>query len=246
MNQPRTIDYEAAEKKAYKKNLLAFSKNPFTPDSIKRMQSYAKKHFFDIEDVMKKVKEDEMFARIFVKDPFRQSVHENEAASFIRKNKTVSKFKKLPISGANALFLHDGRVITKKERDGLNLSIKSIDFYWEVKSKNGETLKFYASHKYTNEDGGSQDNQYNEQRLFLKNSRKSKMGKNVFFVAICEGNYYNKPSKKESLSKLECMLNDDTSAQNTCISLAQFDDYIEQKSKLILEETPKRRIRKIK
>jgi sRNA-binding carbon storage regulator CsrA len=117
------------------------------------MQNFAKKTFLDLSVVMLKVKEDSVFARMFVKNPMRQSIHEEEAAKFIQENKEVVKFEKLPASGQNSLFLHNGNIISKKERDELKLSLKSVDFYWEVKTKTGKPLIFYASHKYTNEEG---------------------------------------------------------------------------------------------
>lgn len=233
----REVDYEWAERKAYFNNLKLFLENPFEPDSLKRMQSYAKKHFLSLDAVIKKVKEDDIFARIFVKDPVRQSIHENEAVKFIKKNKSIFKFKKLPISGDKSLFLHEGDIITKKEKDLLNLPLKSIDFYWETKNENGDILKFYASHKYTNEDGGMQDHQLTEQRKFLENAKKSKLGKNVFFVAICEGNFYQKLSKKDSMSRIDFLNDNDTTRQSIAISLADFDGYI---SKLCTKKISRR------
>lgn len=227
--EKREVDYEWAERQAYFKNLKAFLKNPFDNESLKRMQSYSKKHFIPIDKVMSKVKEDEIFARNFVKDPVRQSIHENEAAKFIKRNEHIKKFKKLPVSGANSLFLHEGKIITKKEKDLLNLPLKSVDFYWEIVDKSGETFHFYASHKYTNEEGGAQDHQYTEQRKFLENANNSKMGNNVFFIALCEGNYYRKPNKKENKSRIDLMNENDISKQSIAIPLCDLDDYIENK-----------------
>lgn len=225
----REVDYEWAERQAYFKNLKSFLSNPFDNESLKRMQSYSKKHFIPLDKVMNKVREDEIFARNFVKDPIRQSIHENEAAKFIKKNPNIKKFKKLPISGANSLFLHEGSIISKKEKDFLNLSLKSIDFYWEINDSSGQTFKFYASHKYTNEEGGAQDHQYTEQRKFLENANNSKMGDNVFFVALCEGNYYRKPNKKENKSRIDLMNENDITKQSIVIPLCDLDEYIDKK-----------------
>lgn len=239
----READYEWAEKKAYFKNLELFLKNPFDNDSLKKMQSYSKKHFIPLEAIITKVKEDEIFARNFVKDPIRQSVHENEAARFITQNKQVLNFKKLPMSGANSIFLHEGRIITKKEKDEFNLrGIKSIDFYWEIESKEGKMLKFYSSHKYTNEEGGGQDHQYTEQIKFLESASNSNMGNDVYFVAICDGDYYNTPNKKDHKTRLEIMKELDISNQSIALTLSEFDDYISSISTQLVKK--KRKISK--
>lgn len=229
MNIKREVDYEWAERQAYNANLKEFQKNPFQPDSLKRMQNYAKKHFLSIELILKKVQEDDIFARIFVKDPIRQSIHENEAAKFIKENNLVCNFKKLPAASAQSLFLYKGKIISKKEKDELKLPLKSVDFYWELKLKNGEKIKFYASHKYTNEEGGIQDHQYIEQRTFLKNAKQSKMGDNVFFLALCEGQYYRKLNKKDSHSRIDYMNKNDKSKQAYALPLCDLDEYLAQK-----------------
>lgn len=225
----REVDYEWAERKAYEKNLAEFMENPFNPDAIKRMQNYAKKSLLNLNDVILKVKEDDMFARFFVKDPIKQSIHENEAARFIMGNDKIINFEKLPASGKNSLFLHKGKIISKFERDSLNLSLKSLDFYWEVEVKNGENLKFYASHKYTNEEGGAQDHQFIEQRKFLNNAKDSLMGENVFFLALCEGDFYRKLNKKDSLHRVDFMNIHDVSQQSASLFLSDLDEYIDKK-----------------
>ena len=50
-------------------------------------------------------------------------------------------------------------------------------------------LKFYATHKYTNEPGGSQDNQYKDVQQFHEESR-SCLNSDVYFLSITDGAYY--------------------------------------------------------
>ncbi len=84
------------------------------------------------------------------------------------------------------------------ELEGQAKDIKSIDFEWEVGA-----FKFFASHKYTKDGGGAQDNQYEDIQNFLRHTRDCNL-KNTIFLAICDGEYYlTKDSKTGDITKIE-------------------------------------------
>lgn len=113
-----------------------------------------------------------MVASKFCKDPSKQNVSEILAEKILG-------VKKLPSSGKNCIRFNDnGEIVYNKE-----LNTKSADFFY-----NG----FYATQKYTNENGGAQDNQFADVVDFLKRgSIKYKI------MAIVDGAYWD--DKKEIL-----------------------------------------------
>ncbi|CAG8698066.1 15694_t:CDS:2, partial [Racocetra persica] len=86
----------------------------------------------------KDAKSDQHFRACFAKDPKKQNIYEKILAEYISSLSFVSNFQKLSSSGKNALYIDRG-VLRK-----------------------GETIQFYAFHKYIEESGGAQDNQFKE------------------------------------------------------------------------------------
>lgn len=228
----RSPDYEWAVSKAYKENIEDLRKNIHRADYLKKIESFSKKFNYSMKDVIEKIKEDEMYAVHFVKDPLKQSIHEKTAANFISNNNDVQNFVKLPGSGANSLFLHDSKIISKKEHDDLKLTSKSIDFYWEVKV-NSTVMKFYASHKYTNEGGGNQDHQFHELQRFMESSSEVKQ-EHTYFLALCDGDFYQEPFRKGVNGSRLDYLKDFSKGRNVAISLNELDRFI-AKQKLMLQ-----------
>ena len=105
------------------------------------------------------------------------------SAKIIQNIKGVEDFQNL---SNNSLYLVSGVVISKSEKDkgGFQSKTKTIDFYWKYKGK-----IFYASHKYTRQGGGSQDNQYKNLKEFIKQANDSNK-KDEYFIAIADGEYY--------------------------------------------------------
>lgn len=228
----RDPDYEWAISKAYKENIEHLRKNLHKPEYLKKMESWSRKSRDPLREIIEKIKTDEMYAKHFIKDPFKQSIHEKTAAKFIADNPHVKNFKKLPASGANSIFLHDSKIISKKEHDDLRLTSKSIDFYWEVKV-NSTTMKFYASHKYTNEGGGTQDHQFHELQRFMESSSEVRE-EHTYFLALCDGDFYQTPYKKETGGTRLDYLKQFSKGRNVAISLNELDKFI-AKQKMMLE-----------
>lgn len=220
----RDADYLWSIEKAQKHNLEIFRKNPTSPDIMKKVKSFSYKSGLPVDYIIDQAMTNDIVAHMFCKDAQKQSIHEKTAAAFIKDNKHVVNFQKLPASGANSLFLHDGEIITKKEHDKLKLTSKSLDFYWEIKAGN-EILKFYATHKYTNEGGGAQDHQYNEIIGFLNNANQVKKP-NVFFLAISDGDYYTNPYK--NTTKLQYLKDNFSGKRTEAIAIKELDGLIDR------------------
>lgn len=129
---------------------------------------------FTFEEIKTKILEDNLVASKFCKDPGKQNISENLAAK-------VLGIKKLPSQGKNCIRFNDNGDIVSLSSG----NTKSADFYY-----NG----YYATQKYTDGEGGAQDNQRNDVLDFLKRgSIKHKV------MAIVDGAYWDK--HRENLEK---------------------------------------------
>ena len=163
---------------------------------IKKINNFSEKHGFSIFSIKKKIKDDPHFRAFFAKDPAKQKIHENIVAEFIKSLPGVTKFKQLS-HGDTALLR--GALISKKDiiKFGGQNSAKTIDFVWETKGK-----KIIASHKYTKEGGGAQDNQYADLQEFIREANQSNLP-NTFFLAIADGDYYKKVAHSIGIKKID-------------------------------------------
>lgn len=187
------LDYKKEFKKQLRENINEMRENPDSPEYIEKVKKFVEKFELEEKEIMEKYEKDDVFALWFVKDPGRQSFHEKIAAKFIESlNEQLGvdmfqNFENLPTGGRNALYVSNGNVIDYSTRQGRSDG-KSIDFYWEYNYKN-KKLKFYASHKYTESFGGSQDNQRNDVEAFMEGAR-SNRSSNEKFYAITDGDHY--------------------------------------------------------
>lgn len=124
------------------------------------------------KQIREEILRSDVVASKFCKDPSKQNISEILAEKILG-------VKKLPGSGKNCIRFNDNGEIVYNKR----LNTKSADFFY-----NG----FYATQKYTNENGGAQDNQFADVVDFLKRgSIKHKV------MAIVDGAYWD--DKKEIL-----------------------------------------------
>lgn len=180
-----------------------------------RIKSYCERTGYDPRVVGEKITRDEMFRWCFVVDPIRQNVFEKIAAEYIESMTGVSSFKKY---GTSDLFIVAGALKKKKEIKGMKPESKSIDFGWKYGGRN-----FYASHKYTNESGGAQDNQYRDVQRFIEDA--NRVGGQDIFVAIVDGEYYNTWDSQANMTRrkrLEQMANQHNVFVKSTDELKQF------------------------
>lgn len=154
-----------------------------------------------VEDILSKIQEDRFYAATFAKDPGRQKIHEKIQLRELEKQLKEYSVKALPSQGANAFYIVNGKISQGKPKD--KTTQKSIDAL---------IAGYYCSLKFTNETGGSQDNQKNDIISFLENAGDIKV------AAITDGNYYKNPEIKEQLNKY--------SSKNIFVGTS--DDFIEK------------------
>lgn len=137
------------------------------------------------------------------KDPIKQNFFENYAAKWIRSLPEVEEFQHL--SKKSLVLTQEGAIqeIAEFSRLGARSKAKTIDFTFLVHS-----IRFYISHKCIRENGGSQDNQYRDLELFLEHARSSRSqikGEKRYFLALCDGEYFDFPSKGNGETRLEAL-----------------------------------------
>ena len=156
---------------------------------VKRMDTFTTRFGFEKNDVRDEIANSKMFRATFAVDPTKQSIHENAAADWLKQEPTIKNFMTLPKSGKNAYYVTgDGEI-----RLGKKTNLKSLDFRW---ISNGYT--FYATHKYTREAGGAQDNQYESVKTLLQAFQKGEeKDQKVVLLAIVDGPYYTGEKLKE-------------------------------------------------
>lgn len=167
------LDYEAEIRKVWKKN--------FDSDNLTDVSAFCERTGYSRDDVERKIREYEMFKWCFVKSPIKQGIYEKIAAEFIDGLPGITDFHN---HGPKDLHLVQGDVIPEEKLGSMKPECKSIDFSWKY---NG--TMFYASHKYTKESGGAQDNQYKDLQCFIREALK--VADDRAFVAIADGGYYD-------------------------------------------------------
>ena len=161
---------------------------------VKRIKTFAGHFGFEESDVRNAIKNDKMFSAHFAIDPTTQNIHESAAACWLKDELAIKEFIKLPKSGENVHYVtKDGKIILGKKT-----YMKSLDFRW---ISNGCT--FYATHKYTREEGGGQGNQYKSVQTLLdafQNVKEEDLEEEdlkVVLLAIVDGPYYTKERFEE-------------------------------------------------
>lgn len=176
------LNYKSSYNLALEKNIKQLRKQIDSKQTETKIYNWAKKFKLKPSKIRQKIINDDIFALHYIIEPARQNFYEKLAADYIKKIPNVSNFKNLPNSGASALVVQSGSIFSKKKAQS-NAS-KTIDFEWDTYG-----YKCYASHKYTKDEGGAQDNQYNDLRNFMENSRQNN-DDDIRFFAICDGAYY--------------------------------------------------------
>lgn len=178
------------DEKAYKKWLKEYAEN-----QEKRDRKYVEEHDVSLSYVKYKKRTDTDFLLLFAKNPVRETIHQAYAIEEIKKNLPYfSSFRALPAGGKNALYVIGGEISGQEARKKTKRAVKSIDAEGII-TAGGKDIRIYFSLKYTKDNGGAQDNQYGDLIAFLKEGAKNEE-KDVFFIAIADGEYYKKKETK--------------------------------------------------
>lgn len=184
------------EQQGWRKNARSVIANLQEKNITKKITTYAWRFGYNEEQIREKIRSDKMFAAHFATDPKKQKLHEVAAADWLAGIPSVEKFESLPSSGRGSLYVTaDGEIQEGRGR----APGKSLDFRWITKGKT-----CIASHKYTDQTGGAQDQQFNEMVELLKRFRNCAEADYVLIV-IVDGPYY---TEKKMQKLLDLIRND--------------------------------------
>ena len=138
--------------------------------------------------------------RLFAKDPLKQNFAENLQIEYLKQThyKNIIKLKS---GGLNAHYLFNGEIITNVSSAPKDTQCtKSLDFLY---SETDNQIYFYA--KYTNDEGGAQDNQTADAQKFVVQANEycNKNKNNKLFVLLCDGKHYSRDLKNNLRKKID-------------------------------------------
>lgn len=145
---------------------------------------------FDHYEILKFVSNNAI-ALLFVKDANKQNKHETWVFELLAKHLKIEQLNKKSKS------LINGDIVPFDNKS--NNSAKTIDF---IATYNNKTL--VITHKYTQNIGGAQDNQYKDCKNFLIEASKGALKNNMVYIALLDGNYYNS-ADRHNISKIDTL-----------------------------------------
>lgn len=160
------------------------SKQTSITDGLReKIANWKKKWGFELSEleILNKINTDKLFATMFAKDPTRQSIAEKAMLQYLNTN-GISALKPKYHIRIDA----DGSLVMDTRR--LDTSSKSVDFVFNT---------HYIFAKYTEIEGGAQDNQYND---ILRTIDRVKLycqhRQDIRWIFLVEGDYYKKRVEK--------------------------------------------------
>ena len=224
----RKIDYDSEYNRKLNENILKVRSDINEEYMQRKIENYSKKFDLPYNFVKRKIITDNIFALDFAVDPSRQTYHEEYAYKFINENPFIENMERLPQSNKGALYIINGSLVewTKLTAENKSENVKALDFKWNIIGKNEKIYTIFASHKYTKEEGGSQDNQFHDLCTSMKHAKICK-NPNTYFLAIGDGPYYQK-KKINNLTRLEYM--NQEFGNERCIALTSndIDEFIDK------------------
>ncbi len=157
---------------------------------INKIENHLIRHPYlnlSVHDVQEQITKNPLIASFFIKDPSKQNISEKHFANMIMNFSKTEGFKNLGANNNN--YLIEGQVINTINKP---TGYKNIDFIFDY---NNYTC--ICCQKYTQANGGAQDNQFNDVSHFLHNSINLQSG--YIAIALVDGDYYT----KQKLQKLK-------------------------------------------
>ena len=181
------VNYKRAMKKQQKTNLELVRSSSPTVKMREKLKREANRMQVSERAIFNLFRTSPTFRKIMASKANRQSVHEQTFWVALKATLGTEHVTKLPVAGKNAVYLEKGKMVAAEDKSPWNLS-KSLDFKVEIA---GNT--FLICHKYTRQEGGSQDNQYADVQALLLQARGCQK---AHVIAVCDGEYYNQDRMK--------------------------------------------------
>jgi len=168
-------------------NLVNLRKSIDSVPNKYKIEQYCNKFKRDYTMVRNKILSDDCFADFFVPILAKRNFFESKTLKYLQTELGYPMVKMNHV-GDHALYLSDGRIVSNPTIN----STKSFDF--KMLEKRSTT---FIAHKYIHENGGAQDNQFNDLKYFLVQAnkyfdadREDLFDSNIKFMAIVDGEYF--------------------------------------------------------
>lgn len=190
------LDYEKLFREAYRSNVEKVAEEASEGKLDDKIDNFCSLHDVSRDHLMRQIQSNRIVAACFAINPNKQNFFEKTAAKHIGNISGVEKFETLP---NNALVVMQGAVLDRRSlrAQGGTALAKTIDFKWEYRA-----ATFYASHKYTKQEGGSQGSQYKDLQIFIEQARDTTL-RDTFFMAIADGAFYSGQNGQAGASRME-------------------------------------------
>ncbi len=200
--------YREAVSKRWRENIRAVRDllDAKDKDLLFKIEQAAQQWNIPEAEIRDSIRSNKVAAACFAINPIKQRIHEKVAAAYICKLEGVRDFRNLP---ATKLYLMRGNPVSQEEAKRYPDALK-IDFYWRYKN-----FEIYAKHKYTDQSGGSQDNQCKVLRDFIRQCPGNKNPKRRFIV-IADGPYYRGHNVRAGMTQMDNLRSICTSDTKVC------------------------------
>ncbi len=178
-------DYVTDEQNAWLASANAAYTNS-TPVSARRIATYEEKFGYSPAIIKAEIAKNPMFAATFANSPVNEAFEKPIARDWLARNLTVQIIEELPSKRDDAWFVTATGEI-RKLRAGEEKPSKALNFRWVIRG-----ITYFALHKYTRNNGGTQGRQLAEERKILRNFNKSVPPTNHdnVLIVIVDGKYY--------------------------------------------------------
>lgn len=211
------INWEQEYRAAFEKNIADVMSTVREGRIDTKIRNFCDLHGFTYDEVVSEIENNKIVAACFAIDPTKQNIYEKLAAACINNIPRVENFEMLP---TNFLYVVDGELRQKNELAGRYPKSKTIDFSWEYRG-----AQLYASHKYTKQVGGAQGNQYKDLQRFISDVNSVNMP-NTYFIAIADGEFYDKQNGVAHSTRLEKLKSDANKQTVFACTIAELEELL--------------------
>ncbi len=193
-------DYDGAKREQWARNVEEARDKPASRRGA--VESFAQRLGLHPELVWHSLCTDDAAAPHFAKDPGKQSLHEKAAALWVAALPGISNFDNLPSDGPVAQYILGGRVVSGEAMVSADTP-KSVDFRWEISLDGLPVLTYYASHKFTQDDGGAQENQFRDLLAFAKEASQLRIDNGTRVLCLADGPFYARARRRSGVCRMK-------------------------------------------
>lgn len=181
-----------------------------TPETMERIEQFSQRsglstdYIFNLLNGSEQKDLQKYIAAQIAINPIKQSSFERISLQWIRRRLPMINMVKSPGAGPDALRFHDHKIVPTALITTPTTRCRSMDFTGTLPVAGAPTLQLYVYHKYSRQQGGSQDNNFEDMVHFIHEANNANMIHTHFF-AIVDGDYYHTPLKRRRCTRADSL-----------------------------------------